>query len=118
MRCLKSRPTRHKTRSPKTIHFRLSFRPPCFKAGGSRSNTTRCSCRSPPKGNYSASPIHANGLVYFLSEKGEGVIVEASKQFKVVSRNKLDERTLASYAVEGNALLIRTESQLLRIESR
>jgi outer membrane protein assembly factor BamB len=69
-------------------------------------------------GNYSASPLFADGKVYFQSEEGDGIVVKAGKSFERLARNSLDERTLASYAVVDNALLIRTEKHLFRIEER
>jgi len=68
-------------------------------------------------GNYSASPTHAGGLVYFQSESGEAVVVKAGKTFEEVARNQIGggERTFASYAVDAGAFLIRTESALYRV---
>ena len=68
-------------------------------------------------GNYSASPTHAGGLVYFQSESGEAVVVKADKTFEEVARNQIGggERTFASYAVDAGAFLIRTESALYRV---
>ena len=68
-------------------------------------------------GNYSASPIAANGNIYFQSEAGEGIIVKADKAYTEVARNQLEGRTFASYAVAGSSLLIRTEKNLYRIGS-
>ena len=68
-------------------------------------------------GNYSASPLYAEGRVYFQSEQGTGIVVAASKQFKELARNELDQRTLASYAVGDGALFIRTASHLLRVQN-
>jgi outer membrane protein assembly factor BamB len=67
-------------------------------------------------GGYSASPIHAGGHVYFLSEDGVGTVVKASKKYERVARNDLEERTLASCAVAGDSLFIRTEKRLYRIK--
>ena len=69
-------------------------------------------------GNYSASPIVNDGKVFFLSEEGEGIVVAAEKNFKKIATNALQERTLASYGVINDALLIRTQTQLYRIEDR
>jgi outer membrane protein assembly factor BamB len=69
-------------------------------------------------GNYSASPMHAGGKIYFLSEDGTGVVIKAGKEFKQLARNELDERTLASYAAAGGALFIRTEKNLYKIQER
>lgn len=67
------------------------------------------------EGNYSASPIAAEGKIYFLSEDGVGTVVKASRTFEKIATNKLGERTLASYAVADGALFIRTAGHLYRI---
>lgn len=69
-------------------------------------------------GGYSSSPLLADGKVYFLSEDGNGTVVVAAKQYRLLARNALKERTLASYAVADGALFIRTENNLYRIQSR
>jgi outer membrane protein assembly factor BamB len=68
-------------------------------------------------GNFSASPFAAGGRVYFQEESGEAIVVTAGRTFSEVARNRLaeGERTFASYAVDGKALLIRTESHLYRV---
>ncbi len=63
-------------------------------------------------GNYSASPIYTNGLIYLQSEQGDATVIEASRDFKVVSKNTFGERTLASYGVANGTLLIRTAEKL------
>jgi outer membrane protein assembly factor BamB len=69
------------------------------------------------EGTYSASPIAAGGKVYFLSEQGTTVVIQAGKQFQLVARNPLGERTLASVAAADGALFIRTERHLFRIQA-
>lgn len=69
-------------------------------------------------GNFSASPIYAAGRIYLQSEEGEGIVLKAGRQFEELARNPLGERTLASYALGGKALFIRSESHLARIEER
>ena len=51
-------------------------------------------------------------------ETGTGVVLKAGKTFEAVAANRLDCRSLASYAVDGGALLIRLDSQLYRIEAK
>lgn len=68
-------------------------------------------------GNYSASPIHADGKIFVQSEEGVGTVLKAGTKFEVLARNDVKERTLASYAVSDGALLIRTEGHLLRVEN-
>lgn len=69
------------------------------------------------KGGFSASPILADGKLYFLNETGTTYVVAAAKQFKVLATNDLGGRTLASPAVADGALFIRTDRHLYRIES-
>jgi outer membrane protein assembly factor BamB len=69
-------------------------------------------------GPFSASPVYAAGRIYFQTEDGVGIVVKAGKQFELLARNPLDERTLASYAVADDALFIRTAKHLYRFQSR
>ena len=67
-------------------------------------------------GSYSASPIYADGRIYFLSEDGKATIIQASRQFKILAENKLDDGFMASPAVSSQALYLRTKTHLYRIE--
>jgi len=67
-------------------------------------------------GNYSASPIYADGRIYFQNEEGIGVVVRASKEFHKLASNPLGERSLASCAAGDGALFIRTEQHLYKIK--
>jgi outer membrane protein assembly factor BamB len=69
-------------------------------------------------GKYSASPLLAQGKIYFQSEEGTGTIVEASKQFKQVAKNSLNERSQASPVPVDGGLLIRTENNLYCFKAR
>ena len=69
-------------------------------------------------GNYSASPVYANGLIYLQSEQGDATVIEASRDFKVVSKNTFGERTLASYGVANGTLLIRTSEKLYCVRNQ
>lgn len=66
-------------------------------------------------GNHSASPLYADGRIYFLSEEGQSVVIEAGRQFKVISTNALDGQTLASMAVSDKSIFIRSVSHLYRL---
>jgi len=68
------------------------------------------------EGNYSASPLAADGRIYFQNENGTATVVRASREFTRLAVNRLEERTLASYAVAEGALFIRTATQLYRIQ--
>lgn len=69
-------------------------------------------------GNYSASPIYTNGLIYLQSEQGDATVIEAGRDFKVVSKNTFGERTLASYGVANGTLLIRTAEKLYCVRNQ
>jgi outer membrane protein assembly factor BamB len=68
--------------------------------------------------HYSASPLAADGKIYFQSEEGVGTVIKAGKQFELVAKNDLGERSLASFAAADGALFIRTEKNLYRIEGK
>lgn len=68
-------------------------------------------------GNHSASPVHADGRIYFLSEEGDAVVLAPGKEYKVLAKNSIGERTLASLAVSGKAIYLRGDQSLYRIEA-
>jgi outer membrane protein assembly factor BamB len=67
-------------------------------------------------GNHSASPLLAAGRIYFFNEQGEAAVIRADREFQVLARNKLDDGFMASPAVIGDALILRTKSRLYRVE--
>jgi outer membrane protein assembly factor BamB len=69
-------------------------------------------------GNYSASPVFADGRIYFQSEEGVTTVIAPGKAFRRLALNRLDGATLASMAVSDGAFFIRSDSHLYRIESR
>lgn len=63
--------------------------------------------------DFSASPVSAEGLIYVVDEKGTTYVFEASREaFKLVATNPLGERTLASPAISGGRIYIRTDDAL------
>lgn len=67
-------------------------------------------------GPISASLLAADGKIYLQDEKGLGVVIKPGKTYQVLAQNDLKERALASYAVIGSDLLIRTEGNLYRVK--
>lgn len=63
-------------------------------------------------GNHSASPIYADGRIYFLSEEGESVVIARGKEFKILATNHLDAVTLASMAVSHGSIFVRSQTHL------
>jgi outer membrane protein assembly factor BamB len=69
-------------------------------------------------GNYSASPVFADGRIYFQSEEGFTTVIAPGKEFRRLALNRLEGTTLASMAVSNGAIFIRSDSHLYRIENR
>jgi outer membrane protein assembly factor BamB len=69
-------------------------------------------------GNCSASPVYAEGRIYFFNEEGKTTVVEAARQFKTLAENKLDAGFMSSPAIAGKAFFLRTKTHLYRIEER
>jgi outer membrane protein assembly factor BamB len=68
-------------------------------------------------GNYSASPVFADGRIYFQSEEGVTTVIPPGRQFGRLAVNHLDGSTLASMAVARGAIFIRSDSHLYRIQA-
>ncbi len=67
-------------------------------------------------GSYSASPLLADGKIYLLNEDAMTTVILPGDKFRQLAENHLDGRSLASPAVLGRSLLIRTDTHLYRIE--
>jgi outer membrane protein assembly factor BamB len=67
-------------------------------------------------GHYSASPVYADGKIYFSSQDGELPVIEAAREFHLLATNQLDDGCMASPAIAGKSLFIRTKKSLYRIE--
>jgi outer membrane protein assembly factor BamB len=66
-------------------------------------------------GNFSASPVTAEGRIYFQNESGAMFVVKASSVYELLATNELGEKTLASPAVIDGALFIRGENHLFKV---
>jgi hypothetical protein len=64
---------------------------------------------------FSASPIATGDRVLLLTEEGLTFVLDSGNDYKEIARNDLAEMSLASPAIAGNALYIRTESKLYKI---
>jgi outer membrane protein assembly factor BamB len=66
-------------------------------------------------GVYTASPVAGDGKIYFVSEDGETIVVEAGRTPRILARNRLNARQLASPAIAGGRLFIRSDNALYAI---
>ena len=69
-------------------------------------------------GNYSASPVYGSGRIYFSSEDGKFTVLAPGAEAKVLATNSLNGHFMASPAVLGEALYLRSETHLYRIDSQ
>lgn len=67
-------------------------------------------------GDFSASPILADGKLYLCSENGTVTVLAAGPEFKKLGEGKFEEGFMASPAVSGKALFLRTKKALYRVE--
>jgi outer membrane protein assembly factor BamB len=66
-------------------------------------------------GTYSASPVFADGRIYFLAEQGVTTVIAPGREFRRLATNTLDGGLLASMAVSGGSLFLRTDNHLYRL---
>lgn len=65
-----------------------------------------------PGGAYFSSPVAGDGKVYAASRGGEVVVFAAGDAFRVLARNDLGESILATPALAGGKVYVRTERHL------
>lgn len=63
-------------------------------------------------GQYSASPVIANGHVYLASNKGMISVVKVGSKFELADQHDLGESIFVTPAISGNTLYIRSDSHL------
>ena len=66
-------------------------------------------------GNFSASPVLANGRVLFLNETGLATWVKLGRQFEILGTNEVPGRTFATPAFLDGAMYLRTDENLYKI---
>jgi outer membrane protein assembly factor BamB len=69
-------------------------------------------------GNFSGSPVAAAGRVYLPSEDGAVFVVRAGARFELLARNDMREMLLATPAIVGDQILVRTRTHLVAIAPR
>lgn len=63
-------------------------------------------------GDYWASPLYADGKIYFFSREGNISVISARRDFEILSQNKLGEGFIASPAIAGNTIIARSLTHL------
>lgn len=65
-----------------------------------------------------ASPLLAAGRIYFFGREGTTTVLKSSGAVERLAQNKLDGTVIATPAIVGTALFVRTDTHLYRIEGR
>ena len=69
-------------------------------------------------GNFSSSPLYADGKIYFSNHEGKTTVVRPGREYEELAVNSLDGQLMASPAVLDQSLLFRSQSHLYRIGSK
>lgn len=72
-------------------------------------------------GRFAASPIYVSGSeprLYFCDQDGKTTVIKPGRKYEQLAVSTLDEGCMASPAVDGRALLLRTRTHLYRIEEQ
>jgi outer membrane protein assembly factor BamB len=69
------------------------------------------------RGNFAASLLYGDGHVYCFSREGVTTVVKAARDYEAVAKNTLDAGFMASPAVSGKTLFLRTKEYLYRVET-
>jgi outer membrane protein assembly factor BamB len=65
--------------------------------------------------SYTASPVAADGRLYFTSEQGEVRVVKAGPQFALLAVNTLEDVCMATPAISGGTLFVRSQHFLFAL---
>ena len=66
--------------------------------------------------SFTSSPWAYNGKIFALSEQGDTYVIRAGREFEVLGVNSLDDMAMASPAIVGDRLLIRTRTKVYSIK--
>ena len=66
-------------------------------------------------GEFSASPVLADGRIYLVNEDAATTVLAAGNEFELLATNPLEGRALASPAICGRAIYLRTDQHLYKI---
>lgn len=69
-------------------------------------------------GNFSSSPMLADGRIYVSNREGETFVLAPGKEYQLLAKNTLDGTIMASPAAVDGAIFLRTDKALYRIENK
>jgi outer membrane protein assembly factor BamB len=65
---------------------------------------------------FSASPVAAGGRLYLTSEDGDVYVIRAGRTYELLSTNPMGESLMATPAISGNTIFIRTLTSLVAVK--
>jgi outer membrane protein assembly factor BamB len=68
-------------------------------------------------GNFTSSPWGYSGKIFCLDEEGRTYVIRAGDKYELLHTNDLDEMALATPALVGDRLILRTENHLYSIRT-
>jgi outer membrane protein assembly factor BamB len=71
-----------------------------------------------PGGDFTTSPWGYNGKIFCMNEEGKTFVIRAGDQYELLDSNDLDEMALATPALVGDRLILRTQNHLYSIRDR
>ena len=70
---------------------------------------------TPHGGTFAASPVAADGKLYFSSEEGEVIVVKAGPTFERLAINPVGEAMMATPAIAPGMLILRTQHSVIAV---
>jgi outer membrane protein assembly factor BamB len=67
------------------------------------------------RSGFTASPVAADGWLYFTGEEGDVYVVKAGPQFEVAATNRLGELCMATPAISDGVLYFRTQNNVIAV---
>jgi outer membrane protein assembly factor BamB len=67
------------------------------------------------EGIFSASPVAADGKIYFVSETGETIVLRGGREPGIVAKNDVGERLIASPAISNGQIFLRADDRLIAV---
>jgi outer membrane protein assembly factor BamB len=69
-------------------------------------------------GSFSASPIGADGRLYFANEDGDVIVARAGRKYEEIGKNAMKEVIMGTPAISDGVLVIRTLGHVYGIGSK
>lgn len=83
-----------------------------FHSRNARDGKETYSERLDAPGGYYASPVAGDEKIYVASDRGMVTVIAAGDQFRVLRRNDIQERVIATPALVGGVIYLRTDTKL------